>query len=118
MIHNLTIGHLDPNAIEERRAVVLGPLDPEIVHEHLEALGRRDGNTGWTLDGMPVEEKDGYVICRWLVGPRRNLAAEELALRLQNDTGCLIADREHCRVVPAEELQGSVKRVRPAGRGR
>lgn len=118
MIHNLTIGHLDPNAIEERRAVVLRPLDPERVAQHFEALGRRDENAGWTLDGMPVEEKDGYVICRWLVGPRRNLAAEEFALRLQNDTGCLIADREHYRVVAAEELQGLVKRERTASRGR
>jgi hypothetical protein len=94
MIHNLTIGHLDPDAIDERRAIVLEPLEPGLVAKHLRALGRRD-NTGWTLDGMPVEEKDGYLVCRWLVGPRRNLVAEEFALRIQRDSGCLIADGEY-----------------------
>jgi hypothetical protein len=113
MIHNLTIGHLDPNAIDERRAIVLKPLDPGIVAKHLSALGRHD-NTGWTLDGMTVEEKDGYMICRWLVGPRRNFVAEELALRIQKDTGCLIADREHYRVVEPGQLEGLMGREKAA----
>jgi hypothetical protein len=113
MIHNLTIGHLDPDAINERCAIVLEPLDPCIVAKHLSALGKHDG-TGWTLDGMPVEEKDGYVICRWLVGPRRNLVAEEFALRIQQDTGCLIADREHYRVVEPGQLEGLMGREKAA----
>ncbi len=114
MIHNLIIGHLDPHAIDERRAIVLEPLDPGIVAKHLRALGSRD-NTGWTLDGMPVEEKDGYLVCRWLVGPRRNLVAEEFALRIQRGTGCLIADREHYRLVEPCQLEGLIERgeVRP-----
>jgi hypothetical protein len=65
-IHNLTIGHLDTDAIDERRAIVLRPLDPGVVAKHLRALGTRDKN-GWTLDGMPVEEKAGYLVGRWLV---------------------------------------------------
>jgi hypothetical protein len=105
MIHNLTIGHLDIQAIEERRAVALKPLDDVVVRRHLTALGRREGG-GWTLDGMPVELKDGTVICRWLVGPRRNLVAEEFALRLNRDTGCEIADREHYRMVSPMDLLG------------
>ncbi len=113
MIHNLTIGHLDPDAIDERRAVVREPLDPGIVAKHRRELGRRD-DAGWTLDGMPVEEKEGYLVCRWLVGPRRNLVAEELALRIQRDTGCLIADREHYRVVAPGELEGLVEKERAA----
>ena len=113
MIHNLTIGHLDPDAIDERRARVLTPLDPGIVAKHLRALGRQDAS-GWTLDGMPVEEKGGYLVCRWLVGPRRNFVAEEFALRIQKDTGCLIADREHYRVVEPSQLDGLAEREKAA----
>lgn len=105
MIHNLTIGHLDILAIDECRAVVLKPLDEVAVRRHLSALGRHD-RSGWTLDGMPAEFKDGYIVCRWLVGPRRNLVAEEFALRMSRDTGCEIADREHYRLVSPADLIG------------
>jgi len=63
IIHNLTIGHLDIQAVDERRAVVLKSLDERTVIRHLKALGRGEGQ-GWTLDGMPVERRDGYVVCR------------------------------------------------------
>ena len=105
MIHNLTIGHLDIQAVDERRAVVLKPLDETAVIRHLKALGREEGQ-GWTLDGMPVERRDGYVVCRWLVGPRRNLVAEEFALRMIRDTGCQVIDREHYRVIDPAQLTG------------
>jgi hypothetical protein len=105
VIHNLTIGHLDPEAVAERRTVGLRPLDDKVVLHHLKALGRYE-DRGWTLDGLPVELKEGYVICRWWVGPRRNLVAEEFALRMRRDTGCEIIDREHERVVEPGQLQG------------
>jgi hypothetical protein len=105
MIHNLTIGHLDIRAIDERRSVVLKPLDEAAVDRHLKALGHHE-REGWTLDGMPVEQKEGYLVCRWLVGPRRNLVAEEFALRLQRDTGCEIVDREHYRLIEPGQLDG------------
>src|SRR5207302_9890991 len=89
----------------ERRAVVLRPLDEAAVSRHLKVLGRREGD-GWTLDGMPVEQGDGYLVCRWLVGPRRNLAAEEFALRMVRDTGCQVIDREHHRVIEPGQLTG------------
>ncbi len=106
MIHNLTIGHLDPDAIAGRRAVVLRPLDMQVALRHLGALGRVDGAGHWTLDGLPVEQKDGYLVCRWLVGPRRNRVAEELAIRLNRETGCLLSDREHGRLVDVGDLKG------------
>jgi hypothetical protein len=105
MIHNLTIGHLDIRAVDERRAVVLRPLDEAVVLRHLDALGRREGD-GWTLDGMPVDRRDGYLICRWLVGSRQNLVAEEFALRMIRDTGCQVIDREHYRVIDPGQLTG------------
>ncbi len=106
MIHNLTIGHLDPDAIADRRAVVLRPLDTQVALRHLGALGRVDGAGRWTLDGLPVEQKNGYLVCRWLVGPRRNRVAEEFAIRLNRETGCLLSDREHGRLVDVGDLKG------------
>ncbi len=105
MIHNLTIGHLDPAAIADRRAVVLRPMDPTAVRRRLEELGSVEEGA-WTLDGLPVALKDGYLVCRWLVGPVTNRAAEELAIRLGRDTGCMIADREHGRIVDPASLTG------------
>jgi hypothetical protein len=55
---------------------------------------------------MPVEWHDGYLVCRWLVGPRRNLIAEEFALRLIRETGCRVIDREHARAIDPAELAG------------
>jgi len=60
---------------------------------------------------MPVEGKDGCLVCRRLVGPRRNLVAEEFALRIQKDSGCLIADREHDRDVEPGQLKRQIMAV-------
>jgi len=106
VIHNLTIGHLDPDAIADRQAVVQRPLDTQVVLRHLSALGQVDGSGHWTLDGLPVELKDGYLVCRWLVGPRRNRVAEELAIRMNRETGCSLSDREHGRLVAVADLKG------------
>ena len=105
MLHNLTIGHLDTMWVAERGIRVLKPLDDRIVRRHLKALGRREGKE-WTLDGMPFTHKGGYVVCRWQGGPRRNLVAEEFALRMVRDTGCELIDREHGRVVDPGKLIG------------
>jgi len=53
-----------------------------------------------------VEIRDGTVACRWWVGGHCNRIAEEFALRLQKETGCVLADREHCRTIEPEQLQG------------
>ncbi len=107
MLHNLTIGHLDPAAIiSERRVVVLRPLEMDAVHRLLKELGGidRDGNP--TLEGGKVEFRDGYLVGPWRIGGWRNRTAEEFALRLQQETGCVLADREHSRIIEPEELQG------------
>ena len=38
MIHDLTIGHLDPAGVLDRRTTVLKPLDAEIVNRLLKEL--------------------------------------------------------------------------------
>jgi len=105
MIHRLSLGHLDPEAVCDRKAVVRKPLDMASVHRLLGELGEIDEQGRPTLDGEPVEFHDGYLACRWL-GGRPNRTLEEFALRLQRETGCLVADREHGRVIEAQQLQG------------
>jgi hypothetical protein len=106
MIHLLTIGHLDPVAVGERRAVVLRSLDAGTVSRLLRELGEVDADGRPTLGGERVELRDGTIACRWWVGGWCNHAAEEFALRLQRETGCVLADLTHSRVVQPEQLQG------------
>jgi len=106
MIHILTMGHLDPAAVSRRQAIVLRPLDMAIVDRLLEELGGRDEQGRPTLDGVPVEIKDGTVACRWLIGSYRNRVVEEFALRLRKETGGVLADREHSQSIEPDQLQG------------
>ncbi len=106
MIHILTMGHLDPAAVGRRQAIVLRPLDMGIVNRLLRELGGTDEQGHPTLDGVPVEIKDGTVACRWWVGGYCNRVAEEFALQLQEKTRCVLADREHSRVIEPDQLQG------------
>jgi len=106
MIHTLTMGHLDPAAVSRRQAIVLRPLDMDVVHRLLQELGGTDEQGRPTLDGVPVEIGAGTVACRWLIGGYCNRVAEEFALRLRQETGCVLADREHSCVIEPEQLQG------------
>jgi hypothetical protein len=105
MIHDLTIGHLDPAGVSRRRAIVLKPLEREVVHRLLEELGGRDASGHPTLGGGKVRFEDGYLVVPWL-GGSANRISEEFAIRLQRETGCLITDMSHCRVIEPEQLQG------------
>jgi hypothetical protein len=106
MIHRLTMGHLSRDAIERRQALAERPLDPAVVGRLLAELGGVDERGRPTLDGEPVEEKDGALTCRWWVAGYCNRVAEEFALRLQQETGCVLADVNRCRVVESGELVG------------
>jgi hypothetical protein len=106
MLHNLTMGHLDPAAIvSERRITVVRPLELETVDRLLKELGRTDRDGSPMLDGAKVEFREGYLVCPWRIGGWHNRAVEEFALRLQHETGCVLADREHSRIIEPEELQ-------------
>jgi hypothetical protein len=107
MIHRLTLGHLDPAAVRrDGAAVVLKPLEMRAVHRLLAELGRVDSQGNWTLGDDEVTFRDGCIVVHWQ-GGWRNLVAEEFALRLHQETGCVIADREHGRVIEADQLHGS-----------
>ena len=64
MLHNLTIGHLDPAAIvSERRIAVLRPLEIDVVDRLLKELGGIDKDGSPTLERGKVEFRDGYLVC-------------------------------------------------------
>lgn len=87
MIHDLTIGHLDPSAIPDRLAVALRPLDSVTVARVLAEF-----------PGLKAERRDGYLIAPWH-GREDAERGEAFAARMQAMTNCLIADRRNGRIV-------------------
>ncbi len=106
MIHILTMGHLDSSAVLRRQAAVPRPLEMGVVNRLLRELGEIDEQGRPTLGGAPVKISGETVACRWWVGGHCNRVAEEFALRLQKETGCLMADVEHSRIIEPEQLRG------------
>lgn len=95
MIHDLTIGHLDPVALRDRLAVALRPLDDVAVARVLAAF-----------QGLKVERRDGYLIAPWH-GREDAERGEAFAARMQAETGCLVADRRNGRIVEFGQGAGS-----------
>ena len=87
MIHELTIGHLDPTAILDRDAVALRPLDAEVVARVLAEF-----------PGLKVDRRNGYLIAPWH-GRHDGERGEAFAATIQAETGCLVADRRNGRIV-------------------
>ena len=116
MIHRLTIGHLDPDAVRERRVVVTRPLDMEIVTRLLREFGEPDPAGRPNISGRPVEIHEGYLVCPWLM-PSPIPGAAEFALKLQEQTGCLLADVNRCTVVDRELLLAQSYPQRGPGAG-
>jgi hypothetical protein len=103
MIHRLTIGHLDPAAVQERRVVVTRPLDMQVVTRLLREYGEPDPAGRPKVSGRPVESHDGYLVCPWLM-PSPIPGVAEFALKLQEQTGCLLADVNRGTIVDRELL--------------
>jgi hypothetical protein len=106
MIHRLTMGHLSRDALKRRQALAERSLDQGVVRRLLAELGGVDERGRPTPDGESVEETNGALACRWWVARYRNRVAEEFALRLQQETACVLADVNRCRVVEPEDLVG------------
>jgi hypothetical protein len=116
MIHTLTIGHLDPAAVGERRVVVTRPLDMGTVTRLLREYGEADAAGRPTISGRPVEIHDGYLVCPWLM-TRPVPGVAEFALRLQEETGCVLADMTRCAVIDRERLLAESRWERGPGPG-
>jgi hypothetical protein len=105
MLHRLTIGHLDPKAAERRLAIPTNALKMDVVHRLLAELGEREADGSVTLGGCKVKFHSSAVSCLWK-GGTTNRVLEEFALRLNRETGCLLADVDCGRVVEPGELVG------------
>jgi hypothetical protein len=91
MLHRLTLGHLDPAAVARRQTVPTKALEMEVVHRLLNELGEKDSAGNVSLGGSKVKFENAAISCVWK-GVRANRVAEEFALRLHKETGCVIAD--------------------------
>ena len=87
MIHNLTIGHLNTDAVHERMAIAVSPLDEATVARVLAEF-----------PGLKVKRRDGYLVAPWH-GREDADRGEAFASRMQVETGCLVADRRIGRIV-------------------
>jgi hypothetical protein len=85
---------------------VLRTLDYTLVRSLFAEMCGKDSEGRDTLDGLPVDYKDGCVVARWMVGTFRNRKAEEFAVRLHRRTGCVIADVERGKMIRVDELNG------------
>jgi hypothetical protein len=92
MVHQLTVGHLDPEALRGSAAVALKPLDDATVARVLAEF-----------PGLNIERRDGYVIAPWH-GQQDADHGEAFAARLQAETGCLVADRRNGRIVELRQV--------------
>jgi hypothetical protein len=105
MLHRLTIGHLDPAAVERRQRVPTKALEMDVVHRLLAEIGEKDDDGNATLGGCKVEFQNGSVSCLWM-SARTNQVTEEFARRMHQETGCLIADVNCGEVIQPAHLVG------------
>jgi hypothetical protein len=59
VIHKLTIGHFDVEALKNRRLIVLRPLDMSVVTRLLQECGQVGEDGRVSLGGHAVELEDG-----------------------------------------------------------
>jgi hypothetical protein len=105
MLHRLTIGHLDSAAVQRRQAVPTKALEMNVVDRLLAELGEKDAKGNVTLGGCKVKFENAAISCLWK-GVGTNRVVEEFALRMQKETGCVIADVGGYRVIDRSELVG------------
>src|SRR5271166_6273731 len=103
MIHKLTMGHFDIQALKDSKLVVLRPLDMNVVSRLLQEVGQVSEDGRPSLGGHAVEFKDGYLVCPWLMAQRVH-ATEEFARRLQQETGCELYDVSRRQIVSVREM--------------
>jgi hypothetical protein len=90
VIHYMTVGHLDPEALRECAAVAIRPHDDTAVRRVLAEF-----------PGVKAEHRDGYMVLPWH-GLGLTRVSEAFALRIRELTGCLIADRRNGRLIEPE----------------
>jgi len=109
MLHFLTIGFLDKDAVRVRRIVVNRPLPPEVF----ELLDRYlDEPTGPPkMEGQAVVITPNYIECPWMA-LRLNKTGEAFALAAQNTFGCTVADIGHAAVITLYTPEEKASQIR------
>ena len=98
MLHSLTIGHLDTEAVRRGKLRLLRPLDMAVTMQVLGEIGTVDEHGQLWLGKARVDFRDGYIVCPWL-GSYRHQLVEDFAWRVQSLTGCAVADIPHREVI-------------------
>ncbi len=91
MFHELTIGHLDPDAIPQLLAITIRQLVEEVIARVLAEF-----------PGLEVDRRAGYSIAPWH-GREDGERGDAFAGRMQAETGCLAADRRNGRIVELKQ---------------
>ena len=74
MLHSLTIGHLDLEAVRRGKMHLLRPLDMAVAMQVLREIGTVDEYGKPWLGKARVDFRDGYIVCPWLGAcPRINI---------------------------------------------
>lgn len=94
MIHELTIGHLDLDAIHDRIAVAVRPLDAATVARVMAEL-----------PGLKVEQRDCYLIDPWH-GREDAERGEAFAESMRAETEFSVVDRRSGRIIEFGRLTG------------
>jgi hypothetical protein len=63
MIHDITAGYLDAEAVRRGKTVVLRSMDSDVVNDLLQRFATRDTSGNWNIGGYPVWYSDGYILC-------------------------------------------------------
>jgi len=84
-------------------------LNSGILNPQLLAPKLGPGVATLRAKGRLRDRKDGVIA---------HEVAEEFALQLQKETGCVLADREHSQVIEPDQLQGLNRQATAAGEAR
>jgi hypothetical protein len=99
MLHDLTIGHLDVEAVKRGQLRVVRPLSAtaaSVLARFVDAAG--------LIGGQPFEATEEYICLPWY-RPGLNTASVRAALELMTTEGCVAADVRNGRLVDAEQLR-------------
>ncbi|MEM7246844.1 MAG: hypothetical protein AAF533_15940 [Acidobacteriota bacterium] len=94
LIHRLTVGHIDEGAARRCQLVVIRPLSRDELTGHVD-----EETISKCLDPR------GVLVLPWLSLRERNHGSEELALLLQRELGCVMADVRNGAVISEAELR-------------
>src|SRR5262245_38524273 len=108
MLHFLTAGHIDEAAAQRGELRILAPIDEAVFARLVDEYRDKPASNEINFEQKRVSLNQGSVRCPWYM-PRINLTSIKFILALQAETGCVIADIEHGRIVTTAELSELIR---------